>query len=55
MEQLQQEHRARQAFEDCRDEGAIKYIGVTEHSSRVLTDALEDYPYDIALITLNPA
>lgn len=55
LEQLQQKHSARQAFERLRDQGAIRYIGVTGHSSRVLADALEDYPYDCALITLNAA
>ena len=33
----------------------IRYIGVTGHSSRVRPDALDDYPYDCALITLNAA
>jgi len=55
LEQLQQENSARQAFERLRDKGVIRYIGVTGHSSRVLADALEDYPYDCALITLNAA
>jgi uncharacterized protein len=55
LEQLQQKHSAREAFEKLRDQGAIRYIGVTAHSSRVLADALEDYPYDCALITLNAA
>jgi aryl-alcohol dehydrogenase-like predicted oxidoreductase len=55
LEQLQQEKSARQAFERLREEGVIRYIGVTGHSSRVLADALEDYPYDCALITLNAA
>jgi aryl-alcohol dehydrogenase-like predicted oxidoreductase len=55
LEQLQQKHSAREAFERLRDKGAIRYIGVTSHSSRVLADALEDYPYDCALITLNAA
>jgi aryl-alcohol dehydrogenase-like predicted oxidoreductase len=55
LEQLQQKHSARQAFERLRDEGVIRYIGVTGHSSRLLADALEDYPYDCALITLNAA
>jgi aryl-alcohol dehydrogenase-like predicted oxidoreductase len=55
LEQLQQEHSARQAFERLREEGVIRHIGVTGHSSRVLADALEDYPYDCALITLNAA
>jgi len=55
LEQLQQKNSARQAFEKLRDDGVIKYIGVTGHSSRVLADALNDYPYDCALITLNAA
>jgi len=55
LEQLRQKNGARQAFERLRDEGVIRYIGVTGHSSRVLADALEDYPYDCALITLNAA
>jgi aryl-alcohol dehydrogenase-like predicted oxidoreductase len=55
LEQLQQKHSARQAFERLRDEGVIRYIGVTGHSPRVLADALEDYPYDCALIILNAA
>jgi aryl-alcohol dehydrogenase-like predicted oxidoreductase len=55
LEQLKQKNSARQAFERLRDEGVIRYTGVTGHSSRVLADALEDYPYDCALITLNAA
>ena len=55
LEQLQQKNSARQAFERLREEGVIRYIGVTGHSSRVLADALNDYPYDCALITLNAA
>jgi len=55
LEQLQQKHCARQAFERLRDEGVIRFIGVTGHSPRVLADALEDYPYDCALIILNAA
>ena len=55
LEQLQRKRSARQAFERLRDEGVIRYIGVTGHSARVLADALEDYPYDCALITLNAA
>jgi hypothetical protein len=55
LEQLRQKRSARQAFERLRDEGVIGYIGVTGYSSRVLADALEDYAYDCALITLNAA
>ncbi len=46
---------ARQAFEPLRDQGVIRYTGVTSHSAKLLADALEDYPYDCALITLNAA
>jgi aryl-alcohol dehydrogenase-like predicted oxidoreductase len=55
LEQLQHKKSARQAFERLREEGVISTIGVTGHSSRVLAAALEDYPYDCALITLNAA
>lgn len=55
LEQLQSKHSAREAFERLRDKGTIRYIGVTSHSSRLLADALEDYPYDTALLTLNAA
>ena len=55
LEQLRQKHSARQAFERLREEGKIRYIGVTGHSPRVLADALNDYPYDCALITINAA
>jgi len=55
LKQLQQKNSARQAFERLRSDGSIRYIGVTGHSARLLADALEDYPYDTALITLNAA
>jgi aryl-alcohol dehydrogenase-like predicted oxidoreductase len=55
LSQLQQKNSARQAFERLRDDGLIRYIGVTGHSPRLLADALEDYRYDTALITLNAA
>ncbi len=55
LEQLRQKNGARQALERLRDKGVIRYVGVTGHSSRVLADALHDYPYDCALITLNAA
>lgn len=55
FESLKQPHSARQAFEKLKEEGVIGHIGVTGHSSRILAEAIEDYPYDCALITLNPA
>lgn len=55
LDELRQPRSARQAFERLRDEGSIRFIGVTGHSPRLLADALEDYPYDTALIILNAA
>ncbi len=55
LDQPRQEHSARKAFGRLRDEGLIRHIGVTGHSSRMLADALSDYPYDCALVTLNAA
>lgn len=55
LEQLQQNNSARQAFERLKDEGVIGNIGVTGHSSRLLSEALLDYPYDCVLITINAA
>lgn len=55
LEQLQTKNSARQAFERLKDEGVIGHIGITGHSSRLLTEAINDYPYDCVLITLNAA
>lgn len=55
LEDLKKKNSARQAFERLKDEGVIGNIGVTGHSSRVLSDALLDYPYDCVLITINAA
>ena len=55
LEQLRQNGSAREAFEELKDEGVIGNIGVTGHSARILSEALEDYPYDCALITINAA
>ncbi len=46
---------ALRAFLRLRDEGAIRFLGVTSHSPRTLSVALDRYPYDCALITLNAA
>ena len=55
FEQLKQQKSARQAFEKLKEEGVIGHIGVSGHSSRILSDAIEDYPYETVLMTLNPA
>jgi uncharacterized protein len=51
--QLRRPGSARTAFEELKEQGVIGHLGITGHSSRVLAEALEDYPYECALITLN--
>ncbi len=53
LEDLRRKPSARHAFEKLKEEGVIKNIGITGHSSRLLWEALKDYPYDCVLITLN--
>lgn len=53
VQQLRRPGSARTAFEELKEQGVIGHIGITGHSSRVLAEALEDYPYECALITLN--
>ncbi len=55
LEDLKKDNSARQAFERLKEEGVIGNIGITGHSSRILSDALLDYPYDCVLITINAA
>lgn len=52
-DRLVQKNSARQAFEKLKEEGVVRFIGVTSHSSRILSEAIESYPYDCALIPLN--
>lgn len=54
-DRLIQKNSARQAFERLKEQGVIRFIGVTGHSARILSDAIENYPYDCALIPLNAA
>ncbi len=53
LDDLRRKPSARHAFERLKEEGVIKNIGITGHSSRLLLEALNDYPYDCVLITLN--
>jgi uncharacterized protein len=53
LEDLRRKPSARSAFEKLKEQGVIKNIGITGHSSRLLWEALNDYPYDCVLITLN--
>jgi uncharacterized protein len=55
LEQIRGRNGSRRAFEKLKEEGVIRHIGITGHSSKILTDAIEEYPYECVLITLNPA
>lgn len=54
-ERLIQKNSARQAFEQLKEQGVVRFIGITGHSARILSEAIESYPYDCALIPLNAA
>ncbi len=43
------------AFEHYRDAGRLRYLGVSSHSSAVLTEAMERYEFDCVFVTLNAA
>jgi len=55
LERLGQKESARDAFRELKEQGVIRFTGVTGHSSKILSDAIEAHPYDCALITLNAA
>ncbi|TVR15603.1 MAG: aldo/keto reductase [Balneolaceae bacterium] len=55
LERLGQKESARDAFNELKEQGVIRFTGVTGHSSKILSDAIEEHPYDCALITLNAA
>jgi uncharacterized protein len=43
------------ALEELRDKGKIGYIGISSHSTEVLTAALEQYDLDCVFLTINAA
>lgn len=55
LERLTQKESARDAFRELKEQGVIRFTGVTGHSSKILSDAIEGHPYDCVLITLNAA
>ncbi len=55
LDQIAAEDGALRAFLELREEGKVRYIGITSHSPKVLLRALEMDVYDCMLITLNPA
>lgn len=43
------------ALEELRDKGKIGYIGISSHSTQVLTEALDRYDLDCVFLTINAA
>ncbi len=43
------------AFEHFRDAGRLRYLGISSHSSEVLSAAMDRYDFDCVYVTLNPA
>ena len=54
-DRLLKKNSARHAFEKLKEDGVIRHIGVTGHSARILSDAIEHYDYDCVLVPLNAA
>jgi hypothetical protein len=54
-DRLLKKNSARHAFEKLKEDGVIRHIGVTGHSARILSDAIENYDYDCVLVPLNAA
>jgi len=42
------------AFEEARDAGRVRFLGITGHHCGVLREALERYPFDSVMFPLNP-
>ena len=52
---LDRENGAILGFERLREQGKIGHIGLSSHSTEVLTEALNRYDFDCIFLTLNPA
>ncbi len=52
---LNRENGAILGFEKLREKGRIGHIGLSSHSTAVLTEALNRYDFDCVFLTLNPA
>jgi len=42
------------AFQEAREAGQIRFLGITGHHCTVLRDAIERYPFDTVMFPLNP-
>lgn len=55
LDRIAQPDGALRAFEQLRDEGVVRHLGITSHTPHIMTEALERHDYDCVLITINPA
>lgn len=55
LDRIAQPDGALRAFEQLRDEGVVRHLGITSHTPHIMTEALERHDYDCVLITVNPA
>ncbi len=55
LARITSEDGALRAFLELKDQGVVRFIGITSHSPRILLKALELDVYDCMLVTLNPA
>lgn len=54
-ETLDRETGAITAIEAFREQGRIRFIGISSHSSELLLRAMEQYDFDCVFVTMNPA
>jgi aryl-alcohol dehydrogenase-like predicted oxidoreductase len=54
LEQILGPGGAMEAFEEARDTGLTRFLGITGHHCAILTQAIERYPFDTVMFPLNP-
>ncbi|MFP4191446.1 MAG: aldo/keto reductase [Candidatus Hydrogenedentota bacterium] len=55
LDRIAQPDGALRAFEQLRDEGVVRHLGITSHTPHIMTEAIDRHDYDCVLITINPA
>lgn len=55
LDRIAQPDGALRAFEQLRDEGVVRHLGITSHTPHIMTEALERHDFDCVLITINAA
>jgi aryl-alcohol dehydrogenase-like predicted oxidoreductase len=54
LEQLLGPRGALELFQEARDEGLVRFLGITGHHCDVLRQALESFPFDTVMLPVNP-